>query len=136
MAVVPGATETGAQAKVLGATEDASTSTTADADRLPADEAAALAAAALPTYAPTTSVPATTIPATTTPAPAVPATVPAPAPLAVGATEHQLSVGGFTRNYLAVVPAPTAKPRSLLIVLHGVNGRGANMRAMGGFEPS
>ena len=40
------------------------------------------------------------------------------------------------RNYLAVVPPPSAKPRSLLVVLHGVNGRGANMRTMGGFEPS
>ena len=134
MAVVPGATETGAQANVLGATEDASTTTitSADGDRLAADDAAAMAAAALTTSAPTTSVPATT----TAPAAIVPATAPAPAPLAVGATEHQMSVGGFTRNYLAVVPAPTAKPRSLLIVLHGVNGRGANMRAMGGFEPS
>ena len=46
-----------------------------------------------------------------------------------------MPVGGFSRNYLAVVPPPTAKPRSLLIVLHGVNGRGANMRSMG-FEPS
>jgi len=53
----------------------------------------------------------------------------------VGANEQQLPIGGFSRSYVAVVPPPTAKPRSLLIVLHGVNGRGANMRAMG-FEPA
>jgi polyhydroxybutyrate depolymerase len=56
---------------------------------------------------------------------------PSPTALAVGANEQQLPVGGFSRSYVAVVPPPTAKPRSLLVVLHGVNGRGANMRAMG-----
>jgi len=60
---------------------------------------------------------------------------PTPNPLAVGVTEQQMPVGGFSRNYVVVVPPATAKPRSMLIVLHGVNGRGANMRAMG-FEPS
>jgi polyhydroxybutyrate depolymerase len=101
--------------------------------------------------APTTSPAAVTAPTTSPGAVTVPAQVPAPpllgdriadflaiplpAPLAIGATEAQLSVGGFTRNYVAVVPPLSTKPRSLLIVLHGVNGRGANMRAMG-FEPS
>jgi polyhydroxybutyrate depolymerase len=60
---------------------------------------------------------------------------PVPTPLAVGANEQQIPVGGYSRNFIAVVPPPTAKPRSLLIVLHGVNGRGANMRSLG-FEPA
>ena len=139
MAVVPGATESGAQATVLGATERASTTTTS------ASAAEAVDPGLDPSLLPVpTTVPATTAPPTTTataPAPSIRTasddilTWPVVNPLAVGATEQQLPVGGFTRNYLAVVPPVTAKPRSLLIVLHGVNGRGANMRAMG-FEPS
>ncbi|MEO5839794.1 MAG: PHB depolymerase family esterase [Acidimicrobiales bacterium] len=91
-------------------------------------------AAAVPTTAPATTAPTTArVPYLYPAADLLPA--PVPSPLAVGVNEQQLPVGGFSRNYLAVVPPPTAKPRSLLIVLHGVNGRGANMRAMG-FEPS
>ena len=148
MAVVPGASESGAQATVLGTTERASTTTsgvTAAAATDPAPEISALPA-------PTTVAPTTTAAATTSAPPTAPTTVtasdaarsaaaddihtwPAPSPLAVGATEQQLPAGGFSRNYLAVVPPVTAKPRSLLIVLHGVNGKGANMRGLG-FEPS
>ena len=130
MAVVPGATESRAQTTVLGATEVASPA--------PSSPDTGPTVDGLPYDGPSS------IPTTTAPAPAVPAHIianddllawPAPNPLAVGVNEQQLPAGGFSRNYLAVVPPPTAKPRSLLIVLHGVNGRGANMRSMG-FEPA
>ena len=145
MALVPGATESGARPDVLGATEHASTTRGPDASIAP-DRETIDVASVIPTPIPTTMPPIPTTPSPTT----VPATnadldfghlagsiptLSVPSPLAVGASEQQLSVGGFGRNYVAVVPPPTAKPRSLLIVLHGVNGRGANMRSLG-FEPS
>ena len=151
MAVVPGATESKAQTDVLGSTENASTSiagTNAAGLAQPASESDRWS---IPTTAPTTvsttvHTPTTVSPTTTVPTPATgsgahlyPAddllVLSVPSALAVGATEQQMAVGGYSRNYLAVVPPATAKPRSLLIVLHGVNGRGANMRAMG-FEPA
>jgi polyhydroxybutyrate depolymerase len=138
MAVVPGASQSGAQATVLGATEEASTTTTSTTAAAAVDPEPDLSRLPVPTTTP----PTTTAPPTTTPAALATRTAsgdivawPVPNLLAVGATEQQLPVGGFSRNYLAIVPPATAKPRSLLIVLHGVNGRGANMRAMG-FEPS
>ena len=136
MAVVPGATESRAQTTVLGASESAST-TTPRPDAAPAFEG-------LPFDIPSSIPGPSSIPTTTTAAPPlVPSTKPTddilawptPVPLTVGVNEQQMPVGGFSRNYLAVVPPATAKARSLLIVLHGVNGRGANMRTMG-FEPS
>jgi polyhydroxybutyrate depolymerase len=143
MAVVPGATESRAQTDVLGTSETAST-TIANADAAAAvDEAPGASAAAVSTpTAPETTIaqPPTALPTTVvttahfSPAEDIQAR-PLPDPLAVGVNEQQMPVGGLSRNYLAVVPPPTVKPRSLLIVLHGVNGRGANMRSMG-FEPS
>lgn len=131
---------------MLGATEKASTTTASVTAAAAVDPEPDLSPLPVPTTMPatTTAAPTTTAtapPTTTAAAPAIRAASddvpawPVPNPLAVGATEQQLPVGGFSRNYLAVVPPATAKPRSLLIVLHGVNGRGANMRAMG-FEPS
>ena len=140
MAVVPGATESGAQATVLGATERASTTTTSATAAEAVDPGLDGSPLAVPTTMPaTTTAPPTTTPPTTTPPTTTPSSTasndilvwPVVNPVAVGATEQQLPVGGFSRNYLAVVPPATAKPRSLLIVLHGVNGRGVNMRAMG-----
>lgn len=140
MATVPGATESRAQTTVLGETEGSAGPEAAA--YLALDAAVSDPVAATPPV----STPAATPPVTSTaPAPATTLT-PAlpydpyadlrafPIPFAVGATEAQLQAGGFNRNYLAVVPPSSGKPRSLLIVLHGVNGKGANMRAMG-FEP-
>jgi polyhydroxybutyrate depolymerase len=129
MAVVPGASESRAQTTVLGATEVAST-TTAHSDlgalveSLPYEGPPAILTSAAATARVDSQFISDDVSAWS-----------APNPLAVGVTEQQLAVGGLTRNYTAVVPPATAKPRSLLIVLHGVNGRGANMRSMG-FEPS
>jgi polyhydroxybutyrate depolymerase len=135
MAVVPGAAQSGAQAKVLGATEHART--TVPETPVPEIPVAEIPVAEIPVP----DTPAATV--ADVPAPPLRSTSPdatfawpAPIPLAVGITEAQMAVGGFSRNYLAVVPPASAKPRSLLIVLHGVNGRGAQMRSVGGFEPS
>lgn len=128
MAVVPGATESRAQTAGLGAPRGPSATAYVAHDAAVTD--------------PWSAVPPA--PPTTTPAPAPSVAErdpfadmrawPAPMPLAEGANEAQLAVGGFNRSYVAVVPPAATKPRSLLIVLHGVNGRGANMRGMG-FEP-
>jgi polyhydroxybutyrate depolymerase len=70
-------------------------------------------------------------------------------PYPVGVTEVNTQVAGVTRHFSVVVPAPPAATtpttaaaagvpagaqRSVLIVLHGVGGRGAAMRGIG-FEP-
>ena len=134
MAVLPGATESRAQTEVLGEIRDRGPSAAASLafDAAVTDPSSAVPAATAPPSPPATSA------APTTPAPRDPFTEirawPAPVPLGIGATEGQLAVGGFNRSYVAVVPPPATKPRSMLIVLHGVNGRGANMRGMG-FEP-
>jgi polyhydroxybutyrate depolymerase len=71
----------------------------------------------------------------------VPPTVPAPvavAPtyLAPGVHEHEVAVDGLTRRWTTVVPASPdgATPTGLVIVLHGVGGRGIDMRSTG-LEP-
>lgn len=85
----------------------------------------------------TTPVPATTVVPTT---PAVPATDPpaAPAPiyLAAGIHEQQVEVDGQVRRWLTVVPPGTdgGAPAGIVIALHGVGGRGADMRSVG-LEP-
>jgi len=72
----------------------------------------------------------------------VPATVapepppPAPAYLAAGVHEHQVQVDAHPRRWSTVVPARPdgALPTGVVVVLHGVGGRGADMRSAG-FEP-
>lgn len=56
--------------------------------------------------------------------------------LAAGVHEHQMQVDGHSRRWSTVVPprADGALPTGLLVVLHGVGGRGADMRSAG-FEP-
>ena len=56
--------------------------------------------------------------------------------LAAGVHEHQVQVDGHTRRWSTVVPprADGALPTGLVVVLHGVGGRGADMRSTG-FEP-
>jgi polyhydroxybutyrate depolymerase len=66
------------------------------------------------------------------PAPAPPAEPPPPAYLPAGVHEHQIEVDGIGRRWTTVVPA--GGPVALVVVLHGVGGRGADMRAAG-FEP-
>lgn len=61
------------------------------------------------------------------PAPALPEYLPA------GVHEHQVDIDGITRRWTVVVPAG-APASSLMVVLHGVGGRGADMRSAG-FEP-
>jgi polyhydroxybutyrate depolymerase len=135
MAVVPGAAQSGAQAKVLGTTEHAR-STVPETTVPEATVAETPVAEFTVPDTPAATVPDIPAPPLRSASPDATLAWPAPIPLAVGITEAQMAVGGFSRNYLAVVPPASAKPRSLLIVLHGVNGRGAHMRSIGGFEPS
>jgi polyhydroxybutyrate depolymerase len=164
MAMVPGASDTRSQISVLGVTQTASAAPSvglSDADGLPADVAAVNSptdVSSTVTAPPASSPPIEALTATTANSPATngapsstsgPSTLatprlspaddvlswPNPIPLTVGTNEQQMPFGGYSRSYIAVLPPPSAKPRSLLIVLHGVNGRGANMRAMG-FEPA
>src|SRR4051794_35023931 len=144
MAVVPGATESGAQTSALVAESAATTSVNtaaASADTSAPDATASTIAATTVSPNTTATVATTAAPTTTAAAPPIFSATddilawPVPIPLTVGVNEQQVPIGGFSRSYLAVVPPPMAKPRSLLIVLRGVNGRGANMRALG-FEPS
>ena len=129
MAIVPGATESRAQSTVQGETQD-STGPSA-AEHLALDAAVTDPATAVPTppSPPSPATAPTTVPERD-PFAEIRST-PAPVPLAVGTTEAHVAVGGFNRGYVAVVPPSAAKARSLLIVLHGVNGKGANMRALG-----
>ncbi len=56
--------------------------------------------------------------------------------VAAGVHEHQVQVDGHTRRWSAVVPPRSdgAVPTGLVVVLHGVGGRGTHMRPAG-FEP-
>jgi polyhydroxybutyrate depolymerase len=67
------------------------------------------------------------------PVPAPPAEPPPPAYLPAGVHEHQLEVDGIARRWTTVVPAG-GPASALVVVLHGVGGRGADMRSAG-FEP-
>ena len=58
---------------------------------------------------------------------------PAPVYLAAGVHERQLDVDGVGRRWTVVVPAG-GPASALLVVLHGVGARGADMRSVG-FEP-
>jgi polyhydroxybutyrate depolymerase len=94
--------------------------------------------AAVPLVAPTTIAPAPA-PAPAAVPPAVPVAVTVPPPLAylaAGVHEHQVEVDGTARRWTTVVPPVTegsTRP-SVVVVLHGVGGRGADMRSAG-FEP-
>ena len=85
----------------------------------------------VPPPAPTTTVPA---PPTATTVPAV--EPPRPSSLPAGVHEQQVEVDGQIRRWITVVPpgAEGAAPAPLVVVLHGVGGRGADMRSTG-FEP-
>ena len=56
--------------------------------------------------------------------------------LAAGVHEHQVQVDGHARRWSTVVPPRPdgALPTGMVVVLHGVGGRGADMRSAG-FEP-
>jgi polyhydroxybutyrate depolymerase len=56
--------------------------------------------------------------------------------MAPGVHEHQVQIDGQTRRWTTVVPQGTdgGPATSLVVVLHGVGGRGADMRSTG-FEP-
>jgi polyhydroxybutyrate depolymerase len=77
-------------------------------------------------------------PVAAAPAPTVPAPPPVAAPtyLSAGVHEHEIQVDGLTRRWTMVVPAGPegAAPTALVIVLHGVGGRGVDMRSTG-LEP-
>ena len=60
-------------------------------------------------------------------------TPPPPTYLPAGVYEHQLDVDGVGRRWTTVVPAG-GPASALVVVLHGVGGRGADMRSAG-FEP-
>lgn len=98
-----------------------------------------LAAPAVDDPAPATTVapaaPPTTAlaPSTTVPLPEAP---PAPAYLPAGVHEQSVQVDGQLRRWITVVPPGLqgTLPTGMLIVLHGVGGRGADMRSTG-FEP-
>lgn len=71
---------------------------------------------------------------TTVPPPPVAALAPStPIALNPGVSDLKMWVRGVERSYTAVVPptVPATQRRSLLIVLHGVGGRGASMRNFG-----
>ena len=80
-------------------------------------------------------VPAVTAAPPAPPAEVVPEPTPAAAPvyLPAGVHEHQVDVDGVVRRWTTVVPSgPPAA--AVMVVLHGVGGRGADMRSAG-FEP-
>jgi polyhydroxybutyrate depolymerase len=104
----------------------------------------AAACAITTTIAPPVPAPAPLIPADRTvldvvaPPAAVPVPEPVPVPtyLAAGVHENELQVDGLTRRWTTVVPASPdgAAPTGLVVVLHGVGGRGTDMRSTG-LEP-
>jgi len=65
--------------------------------------------------------------------PAPPAEPPPPTYLPAGIHEHQVDVDGASRRWTIVVPSG-GPASALVVVLHGVGGRGADMRSAG-FEP-
>jgi polyhydroxybutyrate depolymerase len=82
----------------------------------------------------------TALPATAPPAPSqvvVEPSVGPPAPVPVylppGVHEQQVDVDGVSRRWTTVVP-PGPPASAVMVVLHGVGGRGADMRSAG-FEP-
>jgi poly(3-hydroxybutyrate) depolymerase len=82
----------------------------------------------------TVAPPAPPVPLAAEPlAPPPPAEPPAPASLPAGVHEHQLEVDGVGRRWTTVVPGG-GPATALVVVLHGVGGRGADMRSAG-FEP-
>ncbi len=86
---------------------------------------------------PATVVEFTSLPPATVPLPPPRSEVvvepPAPAYLAAGVHEQQVDVDGVARRWTIVVP-PGPPATAVVVVLHGVGGRGADMRAAG-FEP-
>ena len=93
---------------------------------------------AVEVLAPVTAPPMPLPPApvtTVAPAPVLiePESPPAPVYLPAGVHEHQLDVDGVGRSWTTVVPG--GGPASgIMVVLHGVGGRGVDMRSAG-FEP-
>lgn len=81
--------------------------------------------------------PAPAITVAPAPAPVVPEPAPTPAPapayLPAGVYDHQVEIDGVVRRWTTVVPAD-GPASGLVVVLHGVGGRGADMRSAG-FEP-
>ena len=97
---------------------------------LPALELRETAIAAEPLPAPpTTEVAEAPAPA---PAPAVPEVE----RLAPGTYQHEINMEGQVRKWTTVVPpgVDAAAPNALMVVLHGVGGRGVDMRSFG-FDP-
>ena len=94
----------------------------------PAVTTPAVPPAPAPAPAPTTTAPA--------PDPEPPPPPPTPAYLAAGVHEQQVEVDGQVRRWITVVPPGPegALPTGIVIGLHGVGGRGADMRSTG-FEP-
>lgn len=67
------------------------------------------------------------------PVPTTAATVAPPSYLAAGVHERQVDLDGIVRRWTIVVP-DGGRASAVVIVLHGVGGRGADMRSAG-FEP-
>ena len=58
---------------------------------------------------------------------------PAPERLAPGVHQHEINIEGQVRKWTTVVPpgAEAGLPQALVVVLHGVGGRGVDMRTLG-----
>ncbi len=113
-------------------TTTAATPTPTPAPALPAGGPALAVVAPAPPAPPPTPAPVTTLASVPAPAPAVTA----PTYLPAGVHEHDVAVDGLTRRWTTVVPASPdgAAPTGLVVVLHGVGGRGVEMRSTG-LEP-
>lgn len=93
---------------------------------------------AVMTAAPVVATPPAPSPTPTTTAPPAPVVVapeppPAPVYLPAGVHEHHVDIDGIGRRWTTVVPA-AGPAAGVVVVLHGLGGRGADMRPAG-FEP-
>lgn len=130
----------GGTTQVLAATETRPGTTIAAAGSARVDQSATPPApsAAAPPASTAAAPPATTAappaPSTTAAPPAPSTTAAPPARWREGTHQIEVTTAEGTRRAMVVVPADSGRPRSMLIVLHGVGGRGAAMRDLG-FEP-